>query len=90
MHESPLKIVTRWIIIIVAVTVLLTGWWFWRNYQLYGEWFATETHLNLAGRANIPWLKPGTCATRPNEPTGHLWLGPDSPARMGLSSTILV
>ena len=53
LHESPLKTVLRWIIIIVAVTALLSGWWFWRNYQLYGEWFATETHLNLAGRADI-------------------------------------
>jgi hypothetical protein len=31
----------------------LTGWWFVRNYQLYGEWLATDTHLNLAGRAPL-------------------------------------
>jgi hypothetical protein len=52
-HQSPLKIMARWLVIIVAITVVLTGWWFWRNYQLYGEWLATETHLDLAGRADL-------------------------------------
>jgi len=52
-HESPLKNVIRWLLIIAGITIALTGWWFWRNYQLYGEWFATETHLNLAGRADV-------------------------------------
>ncbi len=53
LHQSPLKIVTRWLTIIIAITIALTGWWFWRNYQLYGEWLATETHLNLAGRGDL-------------------------------------
>jgi hypothetical protein len=35
------------------VLVLLSGWWFWRNYQLYDEWLAVETHLNLAGRGHL-------------------------------------
>jgi hypothetical protein len=52
-HQSPLKSIIRWLVIIVAITAALTGWWFWRNYQLYGEWLATETHLNLAGRADL-------------------------------------
>ncbi|MBN1993918.1 MAG: hypothetical protein JW953_14555 [Anaerolineae bacterium] len=52
-HQSPLKVVGRWLAIITVVTIVLTGWWFWRNYQLYGEWLATETHLNLAGRADL-------------------------------------
>jgi hypothetical protein len=52
-HQAPMKTVIRWLVIIVAITAALTGWWFWRNYQLYGEWLATETHLNLAGRADL-------------------------------------
>lgn len=43
----------RWLVIIGAVTIALSGWWFVRNYRLYGEWLATETHLNLAGRGEL-------------------------------------
>lgn len=49
-HQAPLQKMVRWLVVIGAVTALLTGWWFWRNYQLYGEWLANNTHLNLAGR----------------------------------------
>ncbi len=53
LHEAPLQITLRWLVIIGAVMVALTGWWFVRNFYLYGEWFATDTHLNLAGRNDI-------------------------------------
>ncbi|MCL4295180.1 MAG: hypothetical protein KJ077_05610 [Anaerolineae bacterium] len=52
-HQEPLQLTIRWLVIIGGVTLVLTGWWFWRNYTLYGEWFATDTHLNLAGRSNL-------------------------------------
>jgi len=48
-HERPFQKMIRWILIIVAITAVLNGWWFFRNYQLYGEWLALDTHLNLAG-----------------------------------------
>lgn len=47
----------RWLLIIGVVTGALTGWWFYRNYALYGEWLATETHLNLAGRGELSPLE---------------------------------
>lgn len=53
LHEAPLHHTLRWLIIIGVTLLVVTGWWFWRNYNLYGEWFATETHLNLAGRNDI-------------------------------------
>ncbi len=53
LHEKPLQTTLAWLALIGGITLLLTGWWFWRNYQLYGEWFATETHLNLAGRGHL-------------------------------------
>ncbi len=53
LHQSPLSTTIRWLVIIGAITLALTGWWFWRNYTLYGEWFATDTHLNLAGRSDL-------------------------------------
>ncbi|GAB4438054.1 MAG: hypothetical protein Fur0044_34850 [Anaerolineae bacterium] len=52
-HEAPLQNMLRWWLIMGVVVVALTGWWFWRNYNLYGEWFVTETHLNLAGRSHL-------------------------------------
>ena len=48
-HEQPFQKMIRWILIIMGITVALNGWWFFRNYQLYGEWLAVETHLSLAG-----------------------------------------
>jgi hypothetical protein len=53
LHQNPGQNMIRWLVMIGGVTAVLTGWWFWRNYALYGEWFATETHLNLAGRSNL-------------------------------------
>lgn len=53
LHQEPLQPTIRWLVIIGVITLALTGWWFWRNYTLYGEWFATDTHLNLAGRSNL-------------------------------------
>ncbi|MDM8521147.1 hypothetical protein QUF64_13970 [Anaerolineales bacterium HSG6] len=45
-------------LIIIGLTMLtVTGWWFYRNYYLYGEWFATDTHLDLAGRGTLSLLE---------------------------------
>ncbi len=52
-HEAPLQTTLHWLFIIGAVMMVLSGWWFARNFHLYGEWFATDTHLNLAGRNDI-------------------------------------
>ncbi len=53
LHDAPLRHTLRWLVIMGVALLAITGWWFWRNYSLYGEWFATETHLNLAGRHDI-------------------------------------
>ncbi len=53
LHEAPLQQMMRWLVVVMATTLVLTGWWFFRNYRLYGEWFATEIHLNLAGRSPL-------------------------------------
>lgn len=53
LHQSPWRMFAGWLGMMILVTGLLTGWWFWRNYTLYGEWLATETHLNLAGRDHL-------------------------------------
>jgi hypothetical protein len=52
-HQDPFRQTVKWLAIIVVTALVVTGWWFWRNYSLYGEWFATDTHLNLAGRNHL-------------------------------------
>ncbi len=51
-HQAGQKMV-RWLLIMAGMMFALTGWWFLRNYQLYGEWLAIETHLDLAGRGQL-------------------------------------
>ncbi len=53
LHQAPFGRVVRWLLALAGTVLLLTGWWFLRNYQLYGEWLATDTHLNLAGRSPL-------------------------------------
>jgi len=52
-HERPFQRMALWLLTIGAVVAGMSGWWFYRNYDLYGEWLATETHLNLAGRGQL-------------------------------------
>jgi hypothetical protein len=53
LHQKPFQKMVQWLLIAGLLVVALTGWWFYRNYRLYGEWLATETHLNLAGRSDL-------------------------------------
>ncbi|MCB0154317.1 MAG: hypothetical protein KDF65_05925, partial [Anaerolineae bacterium] len=52
-HQQPLRRLVGWLLLMGLITTGLTGWWFLRNYQLYGEWLATEIHLDLAGRGYL-------------------------------------
>ncbi|MEW5961167.1 MAG: phospholipid carrier-dependent glycosyltransferase, partial [Chloroflexota bacterium] len=52
-HQSPFQHLLRWLVIMGLAAAVLTGWWFARNFLLYGEWLAAETHLNLAGRSPL-------------------------------------
>jgi hypothetical protein len=35
--------------IIFGMALALSGWWFWRNYVLYGEWLGLNTMVAVAG-----------------------------------------
>lgn len=52
-RKQPLRMVLLWLGMMGATAALLSGWWFLRNVALYGEWLATETHLDLAGRGDL-------------------------------------
>lgn len=34
--------------------VAIAGWWYWRNYRLYGEWLAVDQLLTIAGLRTEP------------------------------------
>jgi 4-amino-4-deoxy-L-arabinose transferase-like glycosyltransferase len=36
-------------VIILAVALLVSGWWYWRNQQLYGDWLGLKTMIAIAG-----------------------------------------
>ena len=35
------------------IVIIMSGWWFWRNWQLYGEWTATAIHLSLSQQGTL-------------------------------------
>lgn len=43
--------------LIGATALLVSGWWYWRNYQLYGEWTGLETMVAVAG-PRVPAVGP--------------------------------
>jgi hypothetical protein len=50
----------RWVgsgLMLVAGVVLIAGWWYARNYELYGEWFGIETMADVAGRRSMTLLQ---------------------------------
>ena len=36
-------------LIVFGLALLVSGWWFWRNQQLYGEWLGLQTMIAIAG-----------------------------------------
>ncbi|MGQ9851303.1 MAG: glycosyltransferase family 39 protein [Aggregatilineaceae bacterium] len=37
-----------------GLTVLIAGWWYWRNYQLYGDATGINVFLDIVGRRAVP------------------------------------
>ena len=43
--------------IVIALTAIVAGWWYWRNITLYGDWGGTKVILEIMpGRAVAPTL----------------------------------
>jgi hypothetical protein len=47
-HRMPWPTLLRWLILLAAILVLVTGWWFVRNLTLYGDLTANQAHLSVA------------------------------------------
>lgn len=44
----------RWLplrtgLLVIAPVLLIAGWWYWRNYSLYGEWLGIDQLLTING-----------------------------------------
>lgn len=37
-----------------GLTIALAGWWYWRNYQLYGDATGINVFLDIVGRRQVP------------------------------------
>ncbi len=55
-------------VIIIGLILLLAGWWYWRNWQLYGDFSALNAHLLYRGGALNP--RPGLAQIWQTELTG--------------------
>ncbi len=50
--RRSLRDLLAWNAVLVALPLLLAGWVYWRNFQLYGDPLAVEVHLEVSGRRN--------------------------------------
>ena len=44
------RLILRAIPLVVLPALLISGWWYWRNYRLYGDWFGLSNLLAINGR----------------------------------------
>lgn len=51
--RAAAKSLLRSLSVIIGVAAIVSGWWFVRNWVLYGELTASNIHLNLAGRGYL-------------------------------------
>jgi hypothetical protein len=59
----------RWLVVIVVVTVAVSGWWFARNVMLYGDLLGWNAFLDVVGRRDAP----ATLAQLWTEREGFVW-----------------
>ncbi len=59
----------RWVLVLLAVTALISGWWFVRNAQLYGDALGWNAFLDVVGRRD----SPATLAQLWSEREGFVW-----------------
>jgi hypothetical protein len=52
--RSGLARVARHTLLIVLPVVLIAGWWYYRNYRLYGDWLGWNAFIQVLGRRAHP------------------------------------
>jgi 4-amino-4-deoxy-L-arabinose transferase-like glycosyltransferase len=46
---EPFAVLAGEAAVVFALALAISGWWFWRNQQLYGEWLGLNTMVAIAG-----------------------------------------
>ena len=49
LRSSQLPFTIYQLLVAFSIAVLIAGWWYWRNDQLYGEWLGLDTMVAIAG-----------------------------------------
>jgi len=44
----------KWGVVTLGLALLISGWWYWRNYDLYGDPTGLSMFLDIVGRRPIP------------------------------------
>lgn len=52
LHRRAWRDLLLWNALLVGLPLLIAGWFYWRNFQLYGDPLAIQVHLDLSGRRN--------------------------------------
>jgi 4-amino-4-deoxy-L-arabinose transferase-like glycosyltransferase len=55
-RQRDLRLFIQGSVISGAVTLLVAGWWYWRNWTLYGDPTALNVFLDVVGRHDVDWL----------------------------------
>jgi 4-amino-4-deoxy-L-arabinose transferase-like glycosyltransferase len=48
------RLIARAIPLVILPALLIAGWWYWRNYTLYGDWFGLSNLLAINGQRAKP------------------------------------
>jgi len=56
-------------LVVFGLALLTSFWWYWRNWQLYGDWLGWNTFVQIVG----PRSQPATLAQLWGERVGFVW-----------------
>ncbi|MCC7361604.1 MAG: glycosyltransferase family 39 protein [Anaerolineales bacterium] len=48
-RRGPFAAAVGQLLVMFTVAVAICGWWYWRNFQLYGDWSGLNTMIAMAG-----------------------------------------
>ncbi len=67
--QAALGALARFTAIMLALVFAISGWWFVRNVQLYGDWLGWNAFLDVVGRRD----QPATLTQLWSESEGFVW-----------------
>ena len=53
-HRRDWRLIARAIPLVILPALIIAGWWYWRNYTLYNDWFGLSNLLAINGQRTKP------------------------------------